>query len=176
MIAQTTDSGSSNPMLAKELETMFMECDNPIFWNSSLNQIRCYCHKLALTVKSGLEVIGLGDNGRTKPTIPSGKRLRLLLPNDHLPTPKIVMSDGTVVDEDGEIADCNSDVEGDFNGNSGMDIEASDNSEDKDGATDYKQQKPDAALLPRAVTKVCLSKPNQSSNNLSLFTMKLSAV
>lgn len=153
MVAQTTDSGSSNPILAKELETMFMECKDPIFWDSSRNQIRCYCHKLALTVKAGLEVIGLGDHGRTKPTIPSGKRLRLLLPDDHLPAPKIVMPDGTVVDEDGELADCDSDLE-EVTGDSGKDIEASDDSEDEDKATDYKRQKPDATLLPRAVTKV----------------------
>lgn len=154
MLAQTTDSGSSNPVLAKELETMFMDCDDPVFWDSSRNQIRCYCHKLALIVKAGLATMGLDDHGRTKPTIPSGKRLRLLLPDDHIASSKIVMADGTLVDEDGDLIDCDSDQEDVSALEEGEDMEASDDSEDEDDAPDYKLQKSDASLLQRAVTKV----------------------
>lgn len=156
MVAQATDSGSSNPLCAKELEQMFLDCDDPIFWDSKRNQIRCYCHKLALTVKAGFESIGFAEKGRSKPSIPAGKRLRLLLPNDALPAPKIVMADGTVFDEDGtqateEDSDSENADEGLF---PGPDVEASDDSEDEELALDYKTQRPDADLLPRALTKV----------------------
>lgn len=135
-----------------------MECEDPVFWDSSRNQIRCYCHRLALTVKAGLTTIGLGNHGRTKPTVPSGNWLRLLLPDDHLPPPKIVIADGKVYDEDGEVPGNETDSELDSQGEEvGKDVEASDDSEDEAKAPDCKIQKPDAALLPRAVTKVSLS-------------------
>lgn len=100
-------------------------------------------------------MIGLGDHGRVKPTIPSGNRLRLLLPDDHLPPPKIILADGTMVDDTGEVmSDCE---DSGHEKEAGNDVEASDDSEDENQAPDYKIQKPDASLLPRAVTKVkCL--------------------
>ncbi|KAH9813463.1 hypothetical protein DFH28DRAFT_929770 [Melampsora americana] len=65
------------------------------------------------------------------------------------------MADGTIVDEDGDLAaDQDSDDEEDARTDSGKDVEASDDSEDEDEAPDYREQQPDAALLPRAVTKV----------------------
>lgn len=148
MVAQTTDSGSSNPIIAQELQSMFRECDDPVFWDSSRNQIRCYCHKFALTGKARLGTIGLGNHGRTNPTVPSGNRLRLLLPDDHLPPPKIVMVDGKVYDEDGEVPDETDSKLDSQGGEVGKDVEASDDSEDEDKAPDYKIQKPDAAPLP----------------------------
>lgn len=154
IVAQTTNSGSSNPILANELQKMFVDCEDPISWDSLRNQIRCYCHKFALTVKSGLEVIGLGDNSQTKPTVPSGKRLRPLLPKDYLPPPKIVMADGTVVDKDG-VPSGDTDSEEDAHELvSANDKEFCDDSEDEQKASDYKIQNPDASLLPQAVTKV----------------------
>lgn len=64
------------------------------------------------------------------------------------------MADGTLVDEDGDLIDCDSDQEDVSALEEGEDMEASDDSEDEDDAPDYKLQKPDASLLQRAVTKV----------------------
>lgn len=113
--------------------------------DSSFNQIRCYYHNLALTVKARLEVIGLGDHC----LIPSGKRLCLLLPDDHSLASNILIADGTVVDVDGEsLSDCYRDSEEDAQQDAGKVVEASDDSEDEEKAPDYKIQNPYSSLLP----------------------------
>ncbi|KAH9808493.1 hypothetical protein DFH28DRAFT_935856 [Melampsora americana] len=91
----------------------------------------------------------------SKPSWFGLSRLRLLLPDDQLPAPRIVMADGTIVDEDGDLAaDQDSDDKEDARADSGKDVEASDNSKDEDEAPNYREQQPDAALFPQAVTKV----------------------
>lgn len=157
MVAQTTDSGSSNSVLAQELRRMFMDANTPHYWNSSRNQIRCYCHKLALTVKAGMNTIGFGV-GQTKPSAPTGKRLRLLLPDDCLPPPKIVLPDGTILDEE----DADKDQEetdlitfsGDPGPNTAVENDDDSEGEDYDDDPDYKNPKPAADLVPRALTNV----------------------
>lgn len=68
MVAQTTDSAPSNNFLAREMQRMFFANENdPVFWNSQGNHVRCFCHKLALAVKHGLETIEL-KSGHVKPT------------------------------------------------------------------------------------------------------------
>jgi hypothetical protein len=104
MVAQTTDSGSSNNLTAKELEDMFLSADDPVYWDSSRHQIRCYAHKLALTVKAGLASIKV-KSGTCKPTAPTGRKLALLLPDlpkNHKPPPTIILNDGDAELEDGD--------------------------------------------------------------------------
>lgn len=102
MVAQTTDSGGTNNLTAKELQDMFLKADDAVYWDSSRHQIRCYTHKLALTVKAGLATLKV-QSGASKPTAPRGRRLCLLLPD--LPKnnkpPMIVLNDGEDVVEDG---------------------------------------------------------------------------
>lgn len=74
------------------------------------------------------------------------------------------MDDGTVVDEDGDMLE-NGDSESEecVQVEAGKDIEASNDSKDDETAPDYKLQKPDAALLPQAVTKVSSLAPLTSN-------------
>lgn len=83
MLGQSTDSGASNNTMAREMEAMFAECDDPIEWDSSKNHVRCYAHKLGLVVKKGLKVMGLAA-GHIKPTTP---------PNFSVPVPTLVLND-----------------------------------------------------------------------------------
>lgn len=83
MLGQTTDSGSSNNTMAREMEAMFSDCDDPTDWDSSKNHVWCYAHKLGLVVKKGLKVIGLAA-GHIKPTTP---------PNFTVPIPVVVLND-----------------------------------------------------------------------------------
>lgn len=83
MLGQTTDSGSSNNTMAREMEKMFGDCEKPVEWDSSVNHVRCYAHKLGLVVKKGLKVLGLAA-GHVKPTTP---------PNVSVPVPTIILND-----------------------------------------------------------------------------------
>lgn len=74
LLAQTTDSGSNNNTLASELETIFSESQDPVYWNSAANHVRCYTHKLGLVVNEGLKTLGI-KNHQTKPTNPEGRAL-----------------------------------------------------------------------------------------------------
>lgn len=74
MLCQTTDSGGNNNPMALKLESMFAQAENPVTWDSKAHHIRCYAHKLNLTVGHGLKV--LGQNVSTiKSTIPHGVAL-----------------------------------------------------------------------------------------------------
>lgn len=163
MVAQVTDSGAENHILASELERMFMDDVDPIYWDSSRNQIRCYCHKLALTVKMGFEVLGFGV-GRTKPSIPNGRKLHLLIPDNAPPPPKIVMKkapvQSTATDDPGfdaeleEIEDVDSDCEAPPKQvNPHPSYIDSDHSDDEDEAEEPVYE--DCQLLNRALVKVC---------------------
>lgn len=84
LLGQTTDSGGNNGPMAQELQDMFAAADNSVLWHSSANHVRCYAHKLNLTVGHGLRV--LGQTVKTlKPTIPRG------IP---LPVPLLEVNDG----------------------------------------------------------------------------------
>lgn len=80
---------------------MFMAADEPVFWSASKNQVRCYCHKLALTVKDALALIKV-NSGPTKPTKPTGRSLHLLLPKNPIPTPDLILSDAQAALETGQ--------------------------------------------------------------------------
>lgn len=88
MLAQTTNSGSNNPTMAAEMEKMFGEAEQSVEWNSGSNQIKCYAHKLAVTVKDGLKALGL-TTGHTKPTTKPGPAPKVL--HQKLDTPSIVV-------------------------------------------------------------------------------------
>lgn len=70
VLGQTTDSGSNNKTMAKEMELMFAATSKSVYWDSRRKHARCYCHKLALVVKAGLKVLCI-DPGHTKPTTQS---------------------------------------------------------------------------------------------------------
>lgn len=57
--------------MAAEMERMFGEAEDSVEWDSGSNQIKCYAHKLAVTVKDGLKVLNL-TTGHTKPTTEPG--------------------------------------------------------------------------------------------------------
>lgn len=165
MVAQTTDSGSDNHILANELERMFMEDDDPIFWNSRRNQIRCYCHKLALTVKHGFEMIGVGV-GRTKPSIPKGRKLYLIIPDNSPPPPKIIVekslnqptatADPDFDEQDKEVDDIDSDCKTPPNVvNPHPSYIDSDDSDDESEANEALLDT-DPELLNRALNKVSI--------------------
>lgn len=171
MVCQTTDSGSSNPLLAKELEKMFMAADDPVLWRASKNQIRCYCHKLALTVKDALALINV-SSGPTKPTKPTGRSLHLILPKDALPTPEVILDNVTASkatdksdwvdveegeeEEDGQ-GDCSDCEVDEVEPNPTPDEFDSDNEASGDEGDDepYNEPQDTGPILSRSLIKVC---------------------
>lgn len=84
MLAQTTDSGGNNGPMAIELEQMFSTAKDPTAWDSASHHIRCYAHKLNLTVGHGLKALGQ-KVGQSKPSTPHGVPL---------PIPGLELNDG----------------------------------------------------------------------------------
>lgn len=119
MLAQTTDSGGNNGPMAKELEGMFAGANNPVHWDSSANHIRCYAHKLNLTVGHGLSLLGQKVS-KAKPSTPHG------IP---LPIPTLEVNGGQ---DDIEIDETESDEE------NGDGLPATpDGVDDEEGSIDY---------------------------------------
>lgn len=54
------------------------------FWNSSVNHVRCYCHKLALAVKHRPETMNISV-GHVKPTTKPGASV---------PVPRLLVNTG----------------------------------------------------------------------------------
>ena len=84
MLAQTTDSGSNNNPMASEMRVLFKNAEDPVVWSASSHHVRCYAHKLNLTVGHGLKVIGQKVSV-AKPCIPHGHAL---------PIPALQANDG----------------------------------------------------------------------------------
>ncbi|OAV96203.1 hypothetical protein PTTG_26415 [Puccinia triticina 1-1 BBBD Race 1] len=70
MLAQTTDSGSNNNTMASTMYQLLKNSDaanqSEHAWDPASMHIRCFCHKLALIVNSGLNALSLK-------TLPPGK-------------------------------------------------------------------------------------------------------
>ncbi|KAI7966513.1 hypothetical protein MJO29_002261 [Puccinia striiformis f. sp. tritici] len=58
MLAQTTDSGSNNNTMAKEMYDQLQSLPGAN-WNPARMHIKCFCHKLALIVAAGLKELGM---------------------------------------------------------------------------------------------------------------------
>ncbi|KAI7940923.1 hypothetical protein MJO28_013208 [Puccinia striiformis f. sp. tritici] len=59
-ITQTTDSGSNNNTMAKEMHAQLTILgDSKMTWNHESMHIKCFCHKLALVVSAGLKELGM---------------------------------------------------------------------------------------------------------------------
>ncbi|PLW07343.1 hypothetical protein PCANC_25610 [Puccinia coronata f. sp. avenae] len=63
--AQTTDSGSNNCTMTAEVDQIIYK-KTEVKLNLSQNHICCFCHKIALILKAGLNVIDLASKGLTK--------------------------------------------------------------------------------------------------------------
>ncbi|KAH9820227.1 hypothetical protein DFH28DRAFT_1122059 [Melampsora americana] len=90
MVAQPTNSGSSNNLTAKELKDMFLLADDLVYCDSTL------------TAKAGITSIKV-KSGTCKPTAPKGRKLPLLLPGlpkNHKLPPTIILHDDDAVLED----------------------------------------------------------------------------
>jgi len=60
MLAQTTDLGSNNITMAKEMYDQLSNIPGLLVgWNPERMHIRCFCHKLALVVNAGLKDLGM---------------------------------------------------------------------------------------------------------------------
>lgn len=70
--------------MADELEKMFKNSEDPVYWDSSANHVRCYCHKIALVVKHGLKTMNISA-GHIKPTTQ---------PGETIPIPTLVLNTG----------------------------------------------------------------------------------
>lgn len=100
MLAQTTDSGSNNGPMASELQSMFLDAEDPVAWDASTNHVRCYAHKLNLTVGHGLKLLGQKVS-IAKACVPH---------NQPLPIPVLEVNDG---EDEVEIDNDESDDEND---------------------------------------------------------------
>jgi hypothetical protein len=139
MLCQTTNSGGNNNPMALELESMFAKAEKPVTWDSKSHHIRCYAHKLNLTVGHGLKLLGQKVS-TTKSTIPHGVPLPI-------PTLQVNNSeDGIEIDED----------ESDDEDDEGLPEKPSgvDDDEDHDQSNDQVGEKED--IIAIALVKVCL--------------------
>ena len=61
MLSQTTDSGSNNKTMAREMQKQFQALDltSERPWDPETMHAFCFCHKLALIVNAGLAALGL---------------------------------------------------------------------------------------------------------------------
>lgn len=66
MLCQTTDSGSNNKVMAREMHLQFLEKNTidsngncSYRWNPQTMHVFCFCHKLALIVNAGLAALGV---------------------------------------------------------------------------------------------------------------------
>lgn len=141
MLAQTTDSASSNNTMAHELARMFQDAENEEVWDSTANQVKCYTHKIGLVVKAGLKSLGLSA-GHVKPTTQPGVTL---------PTPTMTLNDG---DEDIVFDSSESELEDNesHRGPAGGRIR---DDNDSDCGSDYGEENP-LSNVARAVRKVSL--------------------
>ncbi|KNF05304.1 hypothetical protein PSTG_01519 [Puccinia striiformis f. sp. tritici PST-78] len=64
-ITQTTDSGSNNGTMAVGVGRIVSQ-KTGTYMNLLNNSIQCFCHKVALILKAGLDSIGVGEAGYTK--------------------------------------------------------------------------------------------------------------
>lgn len=60
--------------MASELESIFSEAQDPVYWKSSANHVLCYAHKIGLVANKGLKTLGIKTH-QTKPTNPEGRAL-----------------------------------------------------------------------------------------------------
>lgn len=141
MLAQTTDSGSSNNTMAHELSQMFRDADDPVDWDSTVNQVKCYTHKVGLVVKAGLKSLGVSA-GHIKPTTQPGVVL---------PTPTVTLNDG----EEDLAFDSSEDDMDDTESTQGVRVGRllDDNPSDCGSDDDDKEEQP-LSDLARAVRKV----------------------
>lgn len=60
LLSQTTDSGSNNLTMAREMHKQFLAGDHADYtWHPKKMHVFCFCHKLALIVSAGLKALGL---------------------------------------------------------------------------------------------------------------------
>lgn len=62
LLCQTTDSGSNNNTMAREMHLQFLDLNDDLSnytWDPDTMHIYCFCHKMALIVGAGLAALGL---------------------------------------------------------------------------------------------------------------------
>lgn len=63
MLASVSDSGSNNFTMAREMQRQLTEegykVDHILQWDPKSMSIRCFCHKMGLIVKAGLDALGM---------------------------------------------------------------------------------------------------------------------
>jgi hypothetical protein len=141
MLGQTTDSGASNNTMAREMEVMFSECDDPIDWDSSKNHVRCFAHKLGLIVKKGLKTLGLAA-GQIKPSTPL---------NASVPIPTVLLNDDLTEDVINDESDDEDDV---LNPKPYCDTANSDLEDDIEDDLSYGDVPIDACVVVKGAMKV----------------------
>lgn len=99
MLAQTTDSGGNNGPMPSEMQNMFASADDPVDWHAPSHHIRCYAHKLNLTVGHGLKALGQKVSTQ-KSTIPHGFSLPVLVREVNGGNDQIEMDKSDSVEED----------------------------------------------------------------------------
>ena len=115
-----------------------MNSDESIYWDSSANHVRCYCHKLALVVKHGLKTMNISAS-HIKPTTQ---------PGTNIPVPTLVLNNG---EDDVEVQSSESSDEDD----AGLVPTSNDlDCEDDDGNNG--EPSDTTELVRRALLKVCI--------------------
>jgi hypothetical protein len=63
MLASVSDSGSNNFTMAREMQRQLKEegykSDHSLQWDPKSMSIRCFCHKMGLIVKAGIDALGM---------------------------------------------------------------------------------------------------------------------
>jgi hypothetical protein len=87
--------------MAQELQDMFLNADEPVAWDSKAHHVRCYAHKLNLTVGHGLRVLGQKVS-TAKPAVPQGVPLPIPTLEVNAGEDGIQMDESESDEEDGE--------------------------------------------------------------------------
>lgn len=120
--------------MADELEIMFRNAKQSVYWDSAGNHVRCYCHKLALVVKHGLKTMNISE-GHVKPST---------RPGSTVPVPTLTLNTG----EDDVDIQSSSDED-----DVGL-VPTAGNHDDKDDDCETEEPSDSTELVKRALLKV----------------------
>ncbi|KAA1121248.1 hypothetical protein PGTUg99_050271 [Puccinia graminis f. sp. tritici] len=114
ILSKTTDSGSNNFTMTKELSRLIEKHDGT-FWNNNVNHQRCFCHVLALILGAGLAAVKLSSAEG-----PTSKK------PENFPTLETISEEGELFEDGVQVSEAEEEIDPD-------DVPASDSDSGSEG-------------------------------------------
>jgi hypothetical protein len=114
MLANVSDSGSNNFTLEREMHRQLskqgLQSGHDFAWNPKKMAIRCFCHKMGLIVKAGLDALGMKPQRVQHSTLGRFPQLEVMAViheddeqlQDAVEPQQVALDEGDVESEDGE--------------------------------------------------------------------------